>query len=92
VRNPNGSEKGIEFLVFPTPAVNNNGFSIQHTLNKFMKLKEIFRKFRFMTKQVDPSELVVIINKTHIIFLSTKRVSIRTLDIRKQVAKEQMSN
>jgi biotin transporter BioY len=49
MRYANILEKGIKFLILPTPVgLNNNDIMIKHVLNKFLKLKEIFRNLIFM--------------------------------------------
>jgi hypothetical protein len=42
---------------------------------------EIFKHLRFSTKYIDPGEFAIIINDANIVFLATKIVNRRTLNI-----------
>jgi hypothetical protein len=48
--------------------------------DRFTRLEflKVFEHLRFIPKQIDPREFTIIINKTNIVFLPTKRINGRT--------------
>jgi hypothetical protein len=44
---------------------------------------EFLEDFRFVSKEVDPSEFTEVVNKTNIIFISSNRITSMTRYIRK---------
>lgn len=57
-------------------------FPIKESFNKLLKVMKFLKDFRFKLKEVIPCELVIIINKANIEFLSINGVTSRTPDIR----------
>jgi hypothetical protein len=63
----------IEFLVLASPvSLHSKNFLIKETLNMMLKITKFLKHIRFLLKEIYPSELAVIINKTHIVFKTTK--------------------
>jgi hypothetical protein len=73
MENSNGSKKGNQFFILPTPIeLNGDDLATSHALNKLLKFKNEFRHFRLMTKKIDPSKFVIIINETYTVFFWPK--------------------
>jgi hypothetical protein len=84
VGDANSAKKEIEALIFTTPVrLHGYDFTIKHSFNKALKFFEEFEDFRFVTKQVNPNELTIIINKANIVFLIAKGIDRKTPDIQK---------
>jgi hypothetical protein len=67
-------EEGIEFLILASPvSLHSKNFLIKETLNMMLKIMKFLKHIRFLFQEIYPSELAVIINKTHIVFKTTKR-------------------
>jgi hypothetical protein len=65
--------KGVQFLIPPSLIrLNNNDLAAKHSLDKLLKLKKIFRRIRFMMKEINPSKFTIIMNKTHVVFFMVK--------------------
>lgn len=61
-------EEGIQFLVFTSPIrLHGNDFAIKKAFNKTLKIMKTLKDFRFVAKQINPSEFTEIIDKTNII-------------------------
>jgi hypothetical protein len=74
MRYPYFLEKGMKFFIFTAPiSLHSNYFSIKEPLNKFLKLMKFLKNFRFELKEINLGELVVIINKTNIVLITTSR-------------------
>ena len=74
--NAYATKKRVEFFVLPSPVtLDSKNFPIKLTFNEFLKFLEYRENFRFVSKQINPSELAIIIDKTDVIFFSTKRIS-----------------
>jgi hypothetical protein len=56
---------------------------VKQSFNKILKLLEFMENFRFVLKQIDPSEFAKVINETNIIFISSNRIASKTPNIRK---------
>jgi hypothetical protein len=56
---------------------------VKQSFNKILKLLEFMENFRFVLKQIDPSEFAKVINKINIIFISSNRIASKTPNIRK---------
>jgi hypothetical protein len=66
-------EKGFKFLVLTSPvSLHCKIFLIKESLNMMLKVTEFLKHIIFLFQEIDPSELVIIINKTHILFKKTK--------------------
>jgi hypothetical protein len=79
VGDANSAKKRIEVLIFTTPVrLHGYDFTIKHSFNKALKFFKEFEDFGFVTKQVNPSELTIIINKANIVFLMAKGIDCRT--------------
>jgi hypothetical protein len=66
-------EKGNQFFILPTPIeLNGDDLATSHALNKLLKFKNEFRHFKLMTKKIDPSKFVIIINETYTVFFWPK--------------------
>jgi hypothetical protein len=65
--NTHTLEKGVKLLILASPvSLHCKDFLIKESLNKIPK------NMRFLFQEIDPSELAIIINKTHIVFKTTK--------------------
>jgi hypothetical protein len=79
MRYPYFLEKGMKSFIFTTPiGLHSNYFSIKEPLNKFLKLMEFLKNFRFELKEINPGELVVIINITNIVLITTNKNGCRS--------------
>jgi hypothetical protein len=79
----NTLKEGIQALILPTPiSLHGNDFPIQQAFNKFLKVNEVLKNFRFVSKKVNPSKFAKIINKAHIVIVSSNRSWSRTPYIR----------
>jgi hypothetical protein len=79
VRDPNFLEEGIEFLILTTPIrLYSKNFFVKEMFNKSLKFSEFLKNLIFMFKQIYPSKLATIINKTDIIFMTSNRLPRRT--------------
>jgi hypothetical protein len=77
--NPSGAEKGIYFFILAAPiTLHSKNLAVEQMLNKTLKFMKKLEYFRFMTKQIDPREFTIIINKTHIISFIAKGINGRT--------------
>jgi hypothetical protein len=79
VNNANVSEVRIQFLIFSSPiGLDNKFFFIKQALNKRLELFEFLEDLRFVLEQVDPNEFAIIIKETHIILISSNRLTCRS--------------
>jgi hypothetical protein len=79
----NTLKEKIQVLILPTPiSLHGNDFPIQQAFNKFLKVNEVLKNFRFVSKKVNPSKFAKIINKAHIVIVSSNRGWSRTPYIR----------
>jgi hypothetical protein len=79
VRDPNFLEEGIEFLLLTTLVrLYSKNFHIKETFNKSLKLTKFLENLILVLKQIYPSKLTKIINKTDIIFVTSNRLARRT--------------
>jgi hypothetical protein len=51
---------------------------VKQSFNKILELLKFLENFRFMLKQIDPSEFAKVINETNIIFISSNRIASKT--------------
>jgi hypothetical protein len=73
------TKKGVKPLIFTTPiTLHGKNLVVKQPLNKTLKLTKIFEHLKFITKQIDPREFTIIIDKANIVFLATKRINGRT--------------
>jgi hypothetical protein len=80
----NPLEEGIKLVVFPSPVgLNDKNFSIKEPFNKVLEILKLLKHLRFMLKQIDPCEHVIVINETNIVFKTTNIITSRTPYIRK---------
>jgi hypothetical protein len=49
--------------------------------NKALKLLKEYKNFRLAMQKIKPSELAIIINETHVVFLVPKRINSRCPNI-----------
>ena len=80
---PLGEKKTIKFFISAAPIrLHSDNFAFKEMLNKSLKLMKKLKHFKFCAKEVNPCEFAVIINETHIILFTTKRVNYKTPNIR----------
>jgi hypothetical protein len=76
MRNTDLGKERVEFFILSSlVGLNGHNFSVKESLNHILKLFEFFKKFRFKTQQIYPSELAKIVDETHIVLVSTNRCS-----------------
>jgi hypothetical protein len=76
--------KGVKPMIFTTSVgLHSNNFPIEETFYQVLKVMKALKNFRFVSKQINPSKLTVIINETNIIIVLPKRSWCRTPYIRK---------
>jgi hypothetical protein len=89
VSDANLIKKRIEFLIFTTPdSLYGKNFSIKEPFNKSLKFTKFLKNLRFKLNEINPLKFVVVINKTHIIFIATDRFRSSTPNIRKKVLRD----
>ena len=66
----------MKLVVFTTPVgLDGLDFIIQEAFDMSLKVIEDLLNIRLMFKQINPSELAIVIDKADVIFFSTKRIS-----------------
>jgi hypothetical protein len=72
VRDTNLIKEGIELFIFTTPVcLHCDDLSIKKSLNKGLKFMELLKHLRFKLNKIDPREYTKVIDKTHIILISS---------------------
>jgi len=72
MRNAYFCKEGTKLLVFTAPIrLHSKNFSVKLPFNKSLKFMKTLKNFALVAQQIDPSELAEIINKTHIISISS---------------------
>jgi hypothetical protein len=80
--NANALE-GVQSLIVPTPiCLHSHYFSIKETFNKVLEIMKTLKNFRFVSTKINPCKLTKIINKAHIVIVSSNRSWSRTPYIR----------
>jgi len=70
--NSNALKKELSFWYSPPPvSLHSKNFAIKELFNKSLKFMKTLKNFALVAQQIDPSELAEIINKTHIISISS---------------------
>jgi hypothetical protein len=65
-------KEGIELFIFSSPVcLHGFDFTIEESLNKVLKLMEFLKNLRLKLKEIYPCKLTEIIDKTHIILISS---------------------
>jgi hypothetical protein len=81
---PYSLEEGIKLLILSSPIrLHSNNFLIKETFNMMLKIMKFLKHIRFLFQKIYLSEFAIIINKTHIVLISTKRFRGRAPNIRK---------
>jgi len=80
--NPYMFEKGIQSSILPTPiGLHSTNLAIKLTFNQILEIAKALENFGFMMQAINPSELGVVINKTHIIIKPANRSRSRTPNV-----------
>ena len=82
MRDARALKVAMEFVVFTTPVgLNGLDFIIQKAFDMSLKVVENLLNIRLVFKQINPGEARVVINKTNIILVPSRRSKIGTLNI-----------
>jgi hypothetical protein len=70
------NRQGVEFLIPSSPiGLYSKNLVPKLLFNEFLKFKKVFRNLKLVTKQIDPNEFTIIIDKTDIIVFATKGIN-----------------
>jgi hypothetical protein len=70
--NANALEEGVQALILPTPiCLHSHYFLIKETFNMVLEIMKTLKNFRFVSKKINPCKLTEIINKAHIVIVSS---------------------
>ena len=74
MRDPRALEIGMETVILAAPiGLHGADFSIQETLNMFLKIIEHLLNIRFVFNQIYPTMAAIVINKTNVVFITSRR-------------------
>lgn len=77
-------------MISPSPvSLDSKNFLVKESFYETSKFMKLLKNFRFILDMINPCKFAIIINKTHIIFLSTNRFRCRTTYIRKNKLKRE---
>jgi hypothetical protein len=89
VRYTKLTKKGIKVFVLTTPiSLHSKNFTIKESLNKSLEFSKILEDLRFKLDKIDPCKFAIVINKTHIIFITIGRFKSRSPYIRENKFRE----
>jgi len=72
----------VKAMILTTPiGLHNTNFSVKEALNMSLKLIKYGLNIRFVLKQINPAMATIVINKTNIIFITSRRGQRRTPNI-----------
>jgi hypothetical protein len=85
VRDSKLVKERIKFLIFTFPiGLHSNNFAIKKAFNESLKFSQSLENLILEFNKIDLSKFTIVINKTHIILIPTRRFSSRTPHIRKK--------
>jgi hypothetical protein len=82
VSNTNLTEKGVKLLILASPvSLHSNDFSVKESFDKNLKLSEFLKNLRFKLDEINLDNFTKVINKAHIVLISTSRFRSRSPNI-----------
>jgi hypothetical protein len=74
VSNTNFVKKGVKLFILSSPiGLHGIDFSVKESLNEGLKFMKFLKDFRLKLNEINPRKFVVIINKTYVILITTRR-------------------
>lgn len=69
-------EERVELFILPSLIrLHSKDFSTELSFNKILKFMDTLKHLRFMFDRVDPCKFVVVIDKSHIIFITSEGIT-----------------
>jgi hypothetical protein len=82
VSNTNLIEKGVKLLILASPvSLHSNDFSVKESFDKNLKFSEFLKNLRFKLDEINLDNFTKVINKAHIVLISTSRLRSRSPNI-----------